>query len=554
MKPLRATPGWLTVIALAAVAAVNVAGLWGIVVARQGALAEARRAFELDVESAGTSLERRLSEIRSDLAFLGGSPTIARLDEAGKDPAAASLLRQAAESALLLFLRSHDEVVRIGVRASDGRPLVHVGRRGGVPVLWVSASPTGQEGAAVDPNRPRLTALLPQGEEARLAGGVTIETEVEPSSLLAGLAPGGESPRHCELADADGIRVGRHPAGPRRRDDPAAEREVAASSSVRSEGWSRPGPFSLTCAQPERTITGLAEPVWSRYRTTYGLNLAVMALGLLLGAFAVQQARRRAVLEARASEEARVRELERQLFHAERLTTVGRLAAGIAHEINNPLEGMSNYLSLAKASLARGDAEAASRQVAAVREGLERVASIVRQVLAHADPAKAPRTPVDVNPILRETEEFVRSRREFRHLEFAVELDARPLVVHGNRVMLGQVVMNLIVNACEVQPEKGEVRVRSRLDDTHVVAEVLDRGPGIAEADRQRVFEPFFSTKDSTGLGLSICHTIVRQHEGELSVRPREGGGSVFRIRLPAAGPGGGPGPSAAEAGKAAEG
>ncbi len=106
--------------------------------------------------------------------------------------------------------------------------------------------------------------------------------------------------------------------------------------------------------------------------------------------------------------------------------------------------------------------------------------------------------------------------------------------MHGNPVMLGQVAMNLIVNACEAQPGQGEVRVVSRREGGHVVAEVADRGPGIPEADRQRIFEPFFSTKDSTGLGLSICHTIVRQHGGELEVVPREGGGSVFRMRLPA--------------------
>ena len=136
MKPLRATPGWLTGIALAAVAAVNLAGLWGIRVARQGALDEARNAFGLAVGTKATALESRLSEVRSDLAFLGASPTISRLeDEQRKDPSAASLLRQAAESALLVFLRSHAEVVRIGVRSSEGRPLVHVGRRLGVPVL-----------------------------------------------------------------------------------------------------------------------------------------------------------------------------------------------------------------------------------------------------------------------------------------------------------------------------------------------------------------------------------------------------------------------------------
>ena len=324
LKPPRATPGWLTGIALAAVAAVNLAGFWGIRVARQGALDEARRAFALDVAAKATALEGRLSEVRSDLAFLGAAPTIARLDEAGKDPEAASLLRQAAESALLLFLRSHAEVVRIGVRSSDGRPLVHVGRRGGVPVLWVSASPTGQEGAAIDPRRPRLTARLPARRGRAPAGRRGDDRD----GGRGGLAPRPRArrratpPRQCLLRDAQGSVLGRFPPGPR-GPLPAGEREVRAEAPVRAEGWSAPGPLALSCAQPERTVVGLAEPVWSRYRTTYALNLAVMGLALLLGAFAVQQARRRAGLEARAAEEARVRELERQLFHAERLTTVG---------------------------------------------------------------------------------------------------------------------------------------------------------------------------------------------------------------------------------------
>ncbi len=533
MKPLRATPGWLTVIALAAVAAVNLAGLWGIAVARQGALDEARRAFDLDVRAKAAALETRLSGVREDLAFLGGSSTIERLDEPGPDAATASILRQSAESALLLFLRSHPGVVRIVVRNSRGEPLHSVGRRGGVPVLWVSGSaPTGREGAAIDPRRPRLTVRVPQaGETRRAPGTVTVETEVEPASLLE--LGGASETRRCELRDSAGVLLGRFPPGPRGR-SAEGQRQETADASVAAEGWSAPGPLVLRCTQPADIAVSLAEPVWARYRTTWALNLAVMVLGLLLGVFAVSQARRRAGLEARAAEEARVRELERQLFHAERLTTVGRLAAGIAHEINNPLEGMSNYLTLGRDALARGDAAAAERHLAAVKQGLERAAGIVRQVLAHADPAKAPKTPVDMNQVLRETEGFVRSRKEFRHVAFRLELADQPLVVHGNPVMLGQVAMNLIVNACELQPGRGEVWISSRLAEGQVVAEFADRGPGIPEADRQRVFEPFFSTKDSTGLGLSICHTIVRQHDGELDVRPRDGGGSVFRMRLPA--------------------
>ena len=136
--------------------------------------------------------------------------------------------------------------------------------------------------------------------------------------------------------------------------------------------------------------------------------------------------------------------------------------------------------------------------------------------------------------MLRETEEFVQSRREFAAIAFGLELAKEPLLVSASPVMLGQVAVNLILNACEAQPRGGEVRVSSRREGPHAVAEVADRGPGVAEADRQRIFEPFFSTKDSTGLGLSICHSIVRQHEGELSVAPREGGGALFRMKLPA--------------------
>ena len=531
VRLLRASPGWLTLIALAAVAAVNLAGFWGIRVAQQGARDEARRGFQLDVAARASRVERRLSEVRSDLAFLAGSPTIARLGDAGHD--ASSLRRQAAESALLIFLRSHPEVVRISIAATgDGRPLVHVGRRGGVPVLWVSASPTGEEGAAVDPRRPRLIARLPQPTaEPEPAGGVALEVEVAAGALLdpGDAQPSGALPA-CELDDAAGARLGRFPPGARFGSEPAE----ASGAAVQADGWAAAGPLRLACWRATAAALGFDAPILARYRTTFALNLAVMALALLLGGFAVQQARSRAGLEARAAEEAHVRELERRLFHAERLSTVGRLAAGIAHELNNPLEGMSNYLALARDASARGDAEATSRHLAAVRQGLERAAGIVHQVLAHADPAKAPMTPVDLNRVLRETGDFVRSRSEFAQVEISFALGAEPLVVRGSPVMLGQVAMNLIVNGCEAQPAGGEVRVVSRREAGHVIVEFQDRGSGVPEADRERIFEPFFSNKSSTGLGLSICHTIVAQHAGELSVEPRAGGGSLFRLRLPA--------------------
>jgi signal transduction histidine kinase len=195
---------------------------------------------------------------------------------------------------------------------------------------------------------------------------------------------------------------------------------------------------------------------------------------------------------------------------------------------------MANYLALAREALARSDTEGAQRHLASVKDGLERTAGIVRGVLAHADPAKAPLTPLDLVQVLRESGHFMASRKEFGGVRFAFDLDEAPLLVRGSPVMLGQVAVNLMLNACEAQPKGGEVRVSARCENGKVVAEFADRGPGVGETDGARIFEPFYSTKDSTGLGLSICHSIVKQHAGELSVAPREGGGAVFRLKLPA--------------------
>ncbi|MGH9336226.1 MAG: sensor histidine kinase, partial [Vicinamibacteria bacterium] len=254
-----------------------------------------------------------------------------------------------------------------------------------------------------------------------------------------------------------------------------------------------------------------------------------------LGFIAVNESRRRERIESRAREEARIRDLEQQLFHAERLTTVGRLAAGIAHEINNPLEGMSNWLSLARGDLARGRLADVESHLARVKEGLDGAAGIVRQVLAHAEPSRAAHSIVDLHEVLRDTGRLLESRKEFRQVVLTLDLPSGRLLVRGSPVMLGQVALNLMLNACEMQPGGGEVRVRTSIEDGKAVAEFADRGPGVPESDRDRIFEPFFTTRNSTGLGLSICHGIARQHEGELTFYPREGGGSVFRLTLPTA-------------------
>jgi signal transduction histidine kinase len=517
-------------IALLAVAAVNAAGLWGIAASRRDAVEEAARLLLAETQARARALEARLASTRADLTFLAESPPIGRLLNPGDGEGTEhGFARQSAEAALLLFLRGHPEVTRLTVRGRRGEPISVTGRRGGVALLWLASSPTGDEGAAVAPGYRSLKAVAPidAGPAASSAGGLaSLVAEVQPSLLLG-------EPSRGEQAPAPECRLLGEPASD---EPPPAPDRLEARALVATEGWVSPFRWSLVCEELETVATAPLAPVAARYRTTLVLNLAAMALALLLGFLVAREARQRERLEARAHEEARVRDLERQLFHAERLTSLGRLAAGIAHEINNPLEGMANYLTLARDALERGDTEQARRRLDGARQGLERAAVVVRQALAHAEPGAAPRGPVDLNRAVAETTDFVRSRREFAAIRFETALGDAPIVVEGNAVMLSQVVLNLLVNACEAQPGGGEVKVSVRRVERGATIEVADRGPGIPAADRERIFEPFFSTKASTGLGLSICHSIVGHHLGELVALPREGGGTVLRVTLPAGG------------------
>jgi signal transduction histidine kinase len=476
-----------------------------------------------------------------------------------RDPSLARWRRLEAEGALLLFLRAHPEVMRVEALGSGGRPLLEAARRGGVPVLWMASEEAGGGAAgagaggtagaapprrAIDPiETPIEGRFAPRLGTRSVRGAVTVEATIDAARFLF---PGGTATpgRTCVLADAQGRRIAGDapavsaavPAGsaaaPAAAKGATAAGAMGAAATLDADGWSVPSPWSLTCSETAGSTLTMFEPLAARYRTTLLLNLAAMSLAVVLGGVAIHQARRRRDIEALAEEEARVRELERRLFHAERLSTVGRLAAGMAHEINNPLEGMANYLALLRSDLERGDRESARRRLEGVHEGLRRAEAVVHLVLAHSDPARAPMGEVDVAATLRQAAEFVRSRREFAKVSFDFDLPALPHV-QGRQTLLGQLFLNIVLNACEAQPQGGEVRIAAHVAEDAVVVTIADRGPGIAAAESGRVFEPFYSTKGSTGLGLSTCYAIVEQHRGAIEAAPRAGGGAVFTIRLP---------------------
>ena len=519
---------WWTALSAAAVVGANVAGVWGIAVARRGAQDEAARLFRLETEARARLLESALHETRADLAFLAGSSVVSQLEGLGRPS------HQLAAEAVVVFLRGHPEIAHLTVSSGKGYALLRTGRRGGLPVLWSASDEQAAAGGGPHSDRPAADGRYPRTEVAFAGSGpdvVRLQAEVDTDVLLAQAFSATSEEPPCALEAAGGRALSRRL--PAAKDTSLA---TTADASVRADDWSAPGPWTLRCTRAG-SLDGASAPVEHRYRLTLALNAGAMILAVLLGSFAIQQTRRREDLEARARDEMKIRELERQLFHAERLGTVGRLAAGMAHEINNPLEGMSNYLSLAGDDLGRGDTEKAARRLAGVRQGIDRIAGIVRQVLGQADPAHGAGAsgPVDMAALVRETLDFIRTRRELASITLAAEVPPGEHVVAGNPVTLGQVLLNIVLNACEAQPGGGEVSVSVQGADGKVTLEVTDRGPGIAPADLTRIFEPFYSTEQSTGLGLSICHAIIRQHHGELVAENRPGGGALFRIRLPSA-------------------
>src|SRR5262249_15290325 len=148
-----------------------------------------------------------------------------------------------------------------------------------------------------------------------------------------------------------------------------------------------------------------------------------------------------------------------------------------------------------------------------------------------------PLAPVDLGATARQAAEFVGSRPEFARVRFRFDLPEGLPRVAGRPALLGQVFLNLVLNACEAQPDGGAVGVPARAAGAAVELWVADRGPGVAGEDVVKVFEPFYSTKGSTGLGLSTCYAIVEQHRGAIEMEPRPGGGTVFKVRIPAVAP-----------------
>ena len=232
--------------------------------------------------------------------------------------------------------------------------------------------------------------------------------------------------------------------------------------------------------------------------------------------------------------------LQQQVVRAERLATLGELAAGVVHELNNPLTSITVYAEYLVRKLEAQHAEDADlEKLRRIGASAQRILRFSRDLVQYARPSGRDVEPIDLASVVRQSVSICEHLIERGGVTLGVEVDPELPVVHAIGGQLEQVLINLITNAVHAVENGGRVVVRAQAESpSTVVLEVGDSGPGIADGDHERIFEPFFTTKSDgkgTGLGLPIVRNIVEQHRGEIRVARSDLGGAAFRVILPIA-------------------
>ena len=263
----------------------------------------------------------------------------------------------------------------------------------------------------------------------------------------------------------------------------------------------------------------------------------LLALGLTLG---VSVYFLHKVLQQVRSRDEELRRLNQQLGQSEKLASIGTLAAGVAHEINNPVGVISNKTQILRYRIQDGDdRDALLAELDAIEKHTKRIGTITQGLLTFSKEAPFAREQVDVNRLVREGVELVRVPFKDAGVGLEVDLARDPVLVEGSPNHLLQVLVNILINARDASRVGGRVLIGTATEDGRACVRVADHGVGIEAEDLSKIFDPFFTTKDvdrGTGLGLAISHGIIEKHQGTIEVESQPGTGSTFRVLLPQAG------------------
>ncbi len=228
-----------------------------------------------------------------------------------------------------------------------------------------------------------------------------------------------------------------------------------------------------------------------------------------------------------------LRQTQDQLVFSEKMASVGKLAAGVAHEIGNPLSIIIGYLEYVSRSSNLSEQERESLKRA--EEETRRINQIIRELLDYSRPVSQTYESVNINQIIYETLNLVKLQKGFDRIQTQLDLEESLPPVMGNRNQIKQVLVNLLLNARDAMPDGGILTLKTRRENQLVQIEIADTGIGIPEENLKKIFDPFFTTKEpgrGIGLGLSISLKIIETMGGKIEVESKSGQGSIFRLKL----------------------
>ena len=270
-------------------------------------------------------------------------------------------------------------------------------------------------------------------------------------------------------------------------------------------------------------------------------ELALLAIGtVVIGLAAVLQVR--LLVRRLEAEDLKRATVEAQLAHSARLVSVGRMAAGVAHEINNPLASIAELSGLIEDLIDERFLQVAPHgalfrgNVRKIQEHVERARSVTHRLLGFARRMEPRQDTININDVVEEALSFIEREAGFRNVQIERRLDPAMPTFNCDRSQLQQVLLNIFNNALDAVKEGGHIVVRSKATDDTIEVAVEDDGVGIPKDIADRVFDPFFTTKgpgQGNGLGLSISHSIMQKLGGSLSFESEPGRGTTFRARLP---------------------
>jgi len=288
-------------------------------------------------------------------------------------------------------------------------------------------------------------------------------------------------------------------------------------------------------------ISGDVEADMAELFATRNVQIAITAAGVI-AIIITTVFTTRLMIRQLVQAETRMKEMDAQLVQSDKLASLGKLAAGVAHEINNPLAvilqktGWLQDLLEEEEFQKSANGEEFRTSVKKIEEHVERARKVVHNMLGYARRMEPRLEDIDVNQTINQTVDILENFARTNNIDIQTDLAGNLPITAGDQAQLQQVILNLVNNAIDAIGKDGTVSIKSSRDPSHITVVIADSGPGIPESMQKKIFDPFFTTKSTgkgTGLGLWISYNIIEKMGGKLSLQSREGQGAAFTITLP---------------------